>query len=326
MSLAISNGQFQKYVKRADSEMKIAIAGTGAMGSVYAALLRDAGNEVWAVDTWQAHVEEINKNGLRVEGASGDRTVSDLNATTDIADAGLCDLYIIATKADGVGAAAQEISKIMGKDSLILTIQNGLGAGERIAQFISTENVLLGVAEGFGASMKGPGHAHHNSMRQVRLGEMEGGLTDRLKAVEKVWQEAGFNANAFGDIHQLIWEKYICNVFLSAPCTVFDCPIGGILDNPDRLNIALGCMREAYQAGKARGINFSFDDPDDYALKFAQNMPDASPSMRLDHLAKRKSEIDAINGMVPVVSAELGLSAPYNETLSAVVRKIEANF
>ena len=306
--------------------MKIAIAGTGAMGSVYAALLRDAGNEVWAVDTWQAHVEEINKNGLRVEGASGDRTVSDLNATTDIADAGLCDLYIIATKADGVGAAAQEISKIMGKDSLILTIQNGLGAGERIAQFISTENVLLGVAEGFGASMKSPGHAHHNSMRQVRLGEMEGGLTDRLKAVEKVWQEAGFNANAFGDIHQLIWEKYICNVFLSAPCTVFDCPIGGILDNPDRLNIALGCMREAYQAGKARGINFSFDDPDDYAMKFARNMPDASPSMRLDHLAKRKSEIDAINGMVPVVSAELGLSAPYNETLSAVVRKIEANF
>jgi 2-dehydropantoate 2-reductase len=263
---------------------------------------------------------------LRVEGASGDRTVSNLNATTNIADAGLCDLYIIATKADGVGAAAQEISKIMSKDSLILTIQNGLGAGERIAQFISTENVLLGVAEGFGASMKGPGHAHHNSMRQVRLGEMEGGLTDRLKAVEAVWQEAGFNANAFGDIHQLIWEKYICNVFLSAPCTVFDCPIGGILDNQDRLNIALGCMREAYQAGKAKGINFSFDDPDDYAMKFARNMPDASPSMRLDHLAKRKSEIDAINGMVPVVSAEMGLNAPYNETLSAVVRKIEAGF
>jgi len=296
------------------------------MGSVYAALLSDAGNEVWAVDTWQAHVEEINRTGLRVEGASGDRTVSNLNATTNIADAGLCDLYIIATKADGVGAAAQEISKIMSKDSLILTIQNGLGAGERIAQFISTENVLLGVAEGFGASMKGPGHAHHNSMRQVRLGEMEGGLTDRLKAVEAVWQEAGFNANAFGDIHQLIWEKYICNVFLSAPCTVFDCPIGGILENQDRLNIALGCMREAYQAGKAKGINFSFDDPDDYAMKFARNMPDASPSMRLDHLAKRKSEIDAINGMVPVVSAEMGLNAPYNETLSAVVRKIEAGF
>ena len=306
--------------------MKIAISGTGAMGSVYAALLSDAGNEVWAVDTWVEHVEAMNTKGLRVEGASGDRTVKNLNATTNIADAGKCDLYIIATKADGVGAAAQAISKIMGPDSLILTIQNGLGAGERIAQFISTDNVLLGVAEGFGASMKAAGHAHHNSMRQIRLGEMEGGMTDRLKAVKKVWQDAGFNANAFADIHQLIWEKYICNVFLSAPCTVFDCPIRGILENPDRLAIALGCMREAYQAGKAKGINFSFDDPDDYAMKFAQNMPDASPSMRLDHLARRKSEIDAINGMVPVVSAELGLTAPYNETLAAVVRKIEAGF
>ena len=306
--------------------MKIAISGTGAMGSVYAALLSDAGNEVWAVDTWAEHVEAMNTKGLRVEGASGDRTVKNLNATTNIADAGKCDLYIIATKADGVGAAAQAISKIMGPDSLILTIQNGLGAGERIAQFISTDNVLLGVAEGFGASMKAAGHAHHNSMRQIRLGEMEGGMTDRLKAVEKVWQDAGFNANAFADIHQLIWEKYICNVFLSAPCTVFDCPIRGILENPDRLAIALGCMREAYQAGKAKGINFSFNDPDDYAMKFAQNMPDASPSMRLDHLARRKSEIDAINGMVPVVSADLGLTAPYNETLAAVVRKIEADF
>ncbi len=306
--------------------MKIAIAGTGAMGSVYAALLADAGNEVWAIDTWAEHVKAINENGLRVEGASGDRTVSSLHATTSLAEAGACDLYIIATKADGVGAAAQAIAGVMRPDSLILTIQNGLGAGERIAKFIHTENVLLGVAEGFGASMKGPGHAHHNSMRQIRLGEMEGGMTDRLRTVEAVWKDAGFNANAFADIHQLIWEKYICNVFLSAPCTVFDCPIRGIIENEERLAIALGCMREAYTAGKAKGINFSFDDADDYAMKFAANMPDASPSMRLDHLARRKSEIDAINGMVPVVSAEMGLSAPYNQTLAAVVRRIEEGF
>lgn len=306
--------------------MKIAISGTGAMGSVYAALLSDAGNEVWAIDTWAEHVDAMNTKGLRVEGASGDRTVKNLNATTNIADAGKCDLYIIATKADGVGAAAQAISKNMGPDSLILTIQNGLGAGERIAKFISTDNVLLGVAEGFGASMKAAGHAHHNSMRQIRLGEMEGGMTDRLKAVEKVWQDAGFNANAFADIHQLIWEKYICNVFLSAPCAVFDCTIGELVSNPDWREIALGCMREAYQAGKAKGINFSFEDADDYALKFAAVMPDASPSLRLDHVARRKSEIDAINGMVPVVSAEVGLSAPYNETLAAVIRRREEAF
>jgi 2-dehydropantoate 2-reductase len=214
----------------------------------------------------------------------------------------------------------------MREDSLILTIQNGLGAGERIAQFIDTENVLLGVAEGFGASIKGPGHAHHNAMRQIRIGEMKGGMTNRLQTLEAVWKEAGFNANGFADIRQLIWEKYICNVFLSAPCAVFDCTIGELISNPTWREIALGCMREAYQAGKAKGINFSFDDADAYALKFAAVMPDASPSLRLDHVARRKSEIDAINGMVPLVSAEMGLSAPYNETLAALVKRREEAF
>jgi len=306
--------------------MKIAIIGTGAMGSVYAGVLAEAGHEIWAVDSWAEHIEQINKTGLRLDGASGNRTITGLKATTNLDEAGACDLYVIATKADGVGSAAQAVAKTMRDDSLILTIQNGLGAGERIAKFIDTKNVLLGVAEGFGASMKGAGYAHHNAMRQIRIGEMGGGLTDRLNRLESVWREAGFTANGFADIHQLIWEKYICNVFLSAPCTVFDCTIGELVSHPARREIALGCMREAYQAGRAKGIRFSFEDADAYALKFAAVMPEASPSMRLDHLAGRASEIDAINGMVPVVSAEAGLSAPYNETLSAVVRKREETF
>ena len=306
--------------------MKIAIIGTGAMGSVYAVLLAKAGHEIWAIDKWKEHIKAIRTLGLRLEGASGDNTETSIQATTDISKAGACDLYIIATKADGVADAALAISQIMKKDSLILTIQNGLGAGKRIAQYISTDNVLLGVAEGFGASIKSPGHAHHNSMRQIRLGEMDGGLTERLKSVEEIWKNAGFNANAFSDIHQLIWEKYICNVFVSAPCTVFDCTIGELIGHLPYREIALGCMREAFRAGKAKGINFSFEDEDSYAMKFAENMPNASPSMRLDHIAKRKSEIDFINGMVPVVSEEMGLVAPYNETISAVVRKIEDCF
>ena len=306
--------------------MKIAILGCGAMGSVYAALLADAGNEVWAIDIWQDHVDAINQNGLRVEGASGDRTVTGIKAARNVSAAGVCDLYIIATKASGVGSAAESVAPLMSDDSLVLTIQNGLGAGERIAKFMPTERVLLGVAEGFGASMKGPGHAHHNAMRQIRIGEMTGGISDRLLRVEKVWQEAGFNANAYEDIAQLIWEKFVCNVTLSAPCTVFDCNIGELMAHPDRWTIALACAREAHACGVARNINFSFDDPVDYVTRFAEVMPDASPSMRLDHLAGRASEIDAINGMVPVVGAELGIATPYNETLSAIVRAREEMF
>ena len=102
--------------------MKIAVIGTGAMGSVYAGLLAEAGNEVWAVDLWREHLDAIRDRGLRIEGASGDRTVRSLNVTDSPDAVGICDLVIIATKASGVGAAAASIASIVGKDSLVLTI------------------------------------------------------------------------------------------------------------------------------------------------------------------------------------------------------------
>jgi 2-dehydropantoate 2-reductase len=306
--------------------MKIAVIGTGAMGSIYAGLLADAGNEVWAIDTWEAHLHAIARDGLRVEGASGDRTVKGIQTSTRVADAGECDLYIIATKASAVGAAAEAIAPLMRPSALVLTIQNGLGSGQRIAKFMPTDNVLLGVADGFGASMKGPGHAHHNAMKLIRLGEMNGGLTERLTRVEQVWQAAGFNARAFEDINQLIWEKFLCNVTFSAPCTVFDCTVGELMANPVWWEIALGCTREAFACGQAQRIRFGFEDVEQYVSNFGAGMPLARPSMLLDHHARRVSEIDAINGMVPVMGRELGISTPYNDAMSAVVRRREESF
>lgn len=306
--------------------MKIAVIGAGAMGSIYAALFADNGHEVWAIDLWQEHLDAIATNGLRVEGASGDRTVRSIKTANSITDAGPCDLYIIATKASGVGEAAQSISKIMNEGALVLTIQNGLGAGERIAAHMPTENVLLGVAEGFGASMKGPGHAHHNAMNLIRIGEMSGGHSDRAQALAETWEAAGFNVKAFDDIEQLIWEKFVCNVTFSGSCTVFDRTIGEIMADPHSWKVARTCGLEAYAAGQAKGVNFSFDDAAAYITAFGERMPHARPSMLLDHHAKRPSEIDAINGMVPVVAQQVGTDAPFNEVVSAIIRSREAEF
>lgn len=306
--------------------MKIAVVGTGAMGSIYAALMAQAGHEVWAIDTWEEHLAAIAREGLRVEGASGDRVVQGIRTSSRVADAGACDLYIIATKASAVGAAAEAIAPLMGPASLVLTIQNGLGSGERIAGFMSTDRVLLGVADGFGASMKGPGHAHHNAMKLIRLGEMAGGLTGRLALIEQLWLTAGFQVKAFEDIHQLIWEKFLCNVTFSAPCTVFNCTLGELMAHPVWWEIATGCTREAFACGQARRIRFGFDDVIDYVTRFGAGMPQARPSMLLDHLAQRRSEIDAINGRVPVLGRELGIPTPYNDTMSAVVRRREEAF
>lgn len=305
--------------------MKIAVVGAGAMGSVYAGLLADGGNEVWAIDVWQAHVDAINNNGLRVEGASGDRTVR-LNATTSPADVGECDLIIIATKADGVAGAAQAVDPLLKDDTLILTIQNGLGAAERISQYRAPDNILLGVAGGFGAEMKGPGHTYHNGMELIRVGEMTGGLTDRLEHVAQLWRDAGFSVKAFEDVHQLIWEKFICNVTFSGPCSVMRAPVGEVMASEHGWKVAIGCGLEAFEAGKAKGINFSFEDARAYIHAFGSKMPNALPSLYQDHLAKRTSEIDAINGMVPVVAAEVGQQAPTNEMITALVKMIERDF
>lgn len=308
--------------------MKIAVVGTGAMGSIYAALLAEAGNEVWAIDTWTDHVEAIQRSGLRVEGPLGDNTTTSIHATTDLDEAGHCDLYVIATKAAGVGPASAAIAPYLqsGSDSLVLTIQNGLGAGERIAEHLPTENVLLGVAEGFGASMVGPGHAHHNAMRMIRIGEMQGGETKRLTMLVDLWRNAGFDVSGFADIDQLIWEKFMCNSTLSGPCTVFRCTVGELMDDPARWEVALGCTREVFAIGTELGINFSFDDPVAYITEFASTLRGAFPSMYQDHLAERPSEIDAINGMVPILGRQVGIATPYNDTVSAVVRATEASW
>jgi 2-dehydropantoate 2-reductase len=304
------------------NDMKIAVVGAGAMGSVYAGLLASAGNEVWAIDTWREHIDAIRSRGLRVEGASGDRTVR-LDATTDASEPGPCDLVIIATKADGVASAAASIGPLLGDDTLVLTIQNGLGAAERICRHLPPDNVLLGVAGGFGASIRGPGHAHHNGMELIRLGELGGGITERLERIGGVWRDAGFNVRCFDDINQLVWEKFVCNVTYSGSCTVFECTIAGVQGNEHAWQVASNCAAEAYAAGVAKGVRFSFDDPVAHVREFGRKIPHSRPSMLQDYLAKRHSEIDAINGMVPVVAREVGTAAPYNEVVTAIVKAKE---
>lgn len=299
--------------------MKIAIVGTGAMGSVYAALLGDAGNEVWAIDRWQEHVDAINAHGLRVEGASGDRTVR-LPASTNAADAGVCDLVIVATKALDVEAAAESIRPLLGPETVVLPIQNGLGGPDRIAAVVGEEPVIIGVTGGFGASMRGPGHAHHNGWELVRLGERKGPATDRVRAVAQVWEDAGFRVAVFDDVDQLVWEKLLCNSTFSGTCTVLEWTIGEVLADPHAWSIASGCAAEVFAVAQAKGIHLDFDDPVAYARAFGETIPGARPSMLLDLLAGRQCEIDVINGAIGPAARSVGLEAPINETVSALVR------
>ena len=305
--------------------MNIVIIGIGAMGSVYGGLFAAAGHNVIGIDPWQDHINAINQNGLRVSGASGDRTVTTIKAQSPDDPLPDADLYIIATKAAHVRAAGEKIIK-EGGEAPVLTIQNGFGSGEILAETIPQDRILLGVAEGFGASIKTPGHAHHSSMTRIRLGLYGGGSSPVLDQITRLWVEAGFPAEQYGDIDQLIWEKFVCNVTLSGACTVTGLTVAELRRDPALWQIAVNCGLEAYVVGKARGVHFSYDDPVAYVTAFADKLGDAQPSMSLDHLAKRKSEIDVLNGMVPVMAKALNIPTPVNEVVSALVRHLETKF
>lgn len=302
--------------------MKIAVVGCGAMGSVYAGLLAAAGHELWAIDSWRDHVEAMRASGLRVEGASGDRTVK-INASTDARDAGICELVIVATKTMHVEVAAKASQALVGPNTTVISIQNGLGGPDTTAEIIGKEKVLVGVVGGFGASMKAPGHAHHNGWELVRLGEYSGPITPRLQSVAKVWESGGFKVKCFDDIDQLVWEKLICNVCFSGTCAVVERTIGEVMNDPDTWIVASGCAVEAYNVARARGIKLDIDDPVNYVRNFGSKIPNARPSMLLDHMANRMSEIEAINGAIPLAAKEQGLAAPFNTVVSALVRAKE---
>jgi 2-dehydropantoate 2-reductase len=302
--------------------MKIAIVGTGAMGSVYAGLFASAGHEVWAIDRWLEHVDAMRTKGLRLEGASGDRTVR-VNATSDFKDPGPCDLVVLATKAMQVADAAASLTPLLKSDTPVLSIQNGLGGPDTAAQVLGRDRVMVGVVGGFGASMRGPGHAHHNGMELVRLGEFGGPITARLRKVEDTWRSAGFRVKIFDDIDQLVWEKLVCNCSLSGPCAVSDMTTGELMVDPDMARISAACATEAFNVAKKKGVKLGFDDPVAYTREFASKIPKAKPSVLLDLLAKRKSEIDVINGSIPRVGKEIGVGAPVNDAITALVHAME---
>lgn len=306
--------------------MRIAIIGVGAMGSIYAGLLADeGGHEVIAIDSWADHVDAINKGGLRVEGASGDRTVK-LKATTNPADVRDADLVIIATKHDGVEAAARAALEIAKPDAPILTIQNGLGSADLVAGIVGSDRIMMGVVGGFGASMKGPGHAHHNGMEFLRLGEMDGGMTERLEKVAEAWRAGSFKVLTFDDIHKMVWEKLICNCTYSGTCAMTGLRVGEVQEDPYAWSIASACALEAFNVARAKGIALDFDDPVAYVRNFGQKIPNARPSMLLDHMAGRKAEIENINGAIPREGGKLGVATPVNSTLVALLRAKEASF
>ncbi|MCA2242679.1 2-dehydropantoate 2-reductase [Mycobacterium sp. WUMAC-067] len=301
--------------------MKIAVIGCGAMGSIYAARLATAGNDVLAIDRHEPSIERISRDGLRVTGPGYDRVVP-LRASTTAPDEPM-DLVVLAVKAADVTVGARQALPMLGPATPVLTIQNGLGSAETVAGIVGAERVAVGIASGFGASRVAPGHVHHNAMKAMRFGAYSSLPHTTVEAIARAWTDAGFDAAAVTDIAAMQWEKLICNAAYSAPCALTGMTVGQVMDDPEMGPVSQAAATEAWTVARASGIAVAVTDPVAHARAFGAQMPDAKPSALLDHEARRVSEIDVINGAVPRQGARVGVSAPVNATLTALIKSIE---
>jgi 2-dehydropantoate 2-reductase len=301
--------------------MKIAVIGCGAMGSIYAAKLAGAGNDVLAIDSYRPGIEAIAEHGLRVTGPGYDQTVA-LRAAT-VAPSEPMDLIVLAVKASDVRTGAQQALPMLGKDTPVLTIQNGLGSAETVAGIVGDHRVAVGIASGFGASRVAPGHVHHNAMRAMRFGAYSALPFTTVESIAAAWTQAGFDAAAVTDIAAMQWEKLMCNVAYSGPCAVTGLTVGQVMDDPEMGPVSRAAATEAWTVAAASGIAVAVTDPVAHVRAFGAAIPDAKPSALLDHEARRVSEIDVINGAVPRQGARVGVEAPVNATLTAVIKAVE---
>jgi 2-dehydropantoate 2-reductase len=302
--------------------MKIAVIGCGAMGSIYAGRLAAAGNDVLAVDRSAQHVAAINEHGMRISGPQPDRVVAMRAAT--VVPAEPMDLVVLAVKAADAATGAAQVLPLLGERTPVLTIQNGLGSADTVADIVGGERVAVGVASGFGASRTAPGHVHHNAMRAVRFGAYAALPFSAVEAIARVWSDAGFDAAAVADIAAMQWEKLICNVAYSAPCALTGMTVGQVMDDDAAMGpVSRAAATEAWAVARAAGIDVAVSDPIAHVRAFGAQMPDAKPSALLDHQARRASEIDVINGAVVRRAAQVGEQAPVNATLTSLVKAVE---
>ncbi|QRG06247.1 2-dehydropantoate 2-reductase [Xanthobacter dioxanivorans] len=304
--------------------MKISIVGVGAMGSIYAGLFASAGNEVIGVFRNSDQASHVNKCGLRVEGASGDR-IATIRATTEAPQEEM-DLIVLAVKATAVAEAATAARPMVGPKTVVLALQNGVGSADLVAEALGDDRLAVGIAGGFGASMRGPGHAHHNGMEVIRIGSYSTLPWSTVERIAEAWRAAGFRCEATADILAMQWEKLICNVAYSAPCALTGMSVGQVLDDPDAGPISRAAAVEAWTIARALGVNIAVEDPIAHVRNFASRMPKSRPSLLQDVEAGRRSEIDFINGAIPREARKLGQVTPVNDLLVGLIRARERTY
>lgn len=299
--------------------MKIAVIGAGAMGSLFGGRLALAGHDVRLVDVNAPHIAAINRDGLRLDLDQGVSVVRAITAGTADAFAGPVDLLLVFTKGYHTAAALAAAAQLVGPGTWALTLQNGLGTGERIAAALPGVPVAIGMTD-VPADLKGPGHVGSHGKGHVRLWSQSGAADPALDRIAVALGEAGIEAHADPEVATAIWEKVIFNTVMNPVAALTRQTVGGMAGHPDGRPLAEAILGEAFAVAAACGV--AVDQARVRAIidhAWREHGPH-QPSMLQDVLAGRATEIDSIAGQLAERGAAHGVPVPVLDTLTRLVR------
>ena len=289
--------------------MKIAIMGTGGVGGYYGGLLAKAGKDVTFIARG-AHLQAIRKTGLQVKSVHGDFQVSKAKATDKPADVGPVDLIIFATKTYQTDEAAKAIKPMVGKDTVVVPLQNGVDAADRIGQVVGMDHVLGG-ATWLSAAIEAPGGiGQYSEFRRIALGEFSGKTTPRLTSVYDLLKETGAAVEVSDNILKVLWTKFVFIASVSAMGSLTRVTFGEYRGVPEARAVLGEAIGEAAAVAIARGVKLDADILAKTQAFIDSSAPGIKPSMQRDVEAGKPSELESLIGVVVRMGAEKNVPTP----------------
>jgi 2-dehydropantoate 2-reductase len=302
--------------------MRIVVLGAGAMGCLFGGLLHHSGHEVTLVDVSPTQIEAINRDGLVLERDEGVLRIAIRAAYAREVDT-VPDLLVVFTKTLHTAAALESAAGFIGDQTVVLTVQNGLGNAEVIEAFVPRGRIFQGVTT-FPGDLVAPGHVRSLGSAYTKIMSADGVVTPRLEEVQRALDEAGLACEISADVAVFIWEKVAFNAALNALTAVTRLDVGPVGDAPEGRELAAQVVDEVISVAERKGIAARREAVTAaVAGAFAEHRGH-KPSMLQDMLAGRITEVESLNGAVVREARALGMTVPTTETLYLLVRTLES--
>jgi len=301
-----------------------AIIGCGAMGSLFGALLARAGHTVWMIDIHPERAHVMAANGIHVEAPGGDLHVG-VNATADPSTVPPADYVLVFVKAYDTSAAADVAARLIGPQTTVVTLQNGLGNAEVLSDRFGPDRVVGG-ATAHGATEIAPGHVRHAGVGPTVIGAVMPKSTERARRLAVILTQAGFETEVTDDLPGAIWSKVVINCGINAVGALTRLRNGLLVEDSGASQVMRSAVEEAAAVATMKGITLAYCDPAERVEQVCRATAENINSMLQDVLRCRRTEVDAINGAISREGDEHGAATPVNDALAALVGAIERGY